>query len=89
MGQHSPKPPSSLSHREAWKDLGAQAAQGGYSGSTAGQAEAAPGSALLHRELGGERKGGCVSPLMGAEERVGSELEGQRRLRRKKLLFGD
>lgn len=38
---------------------------------------------------GEKRKAGCVSPLTGAEDRVGSGLEGQRRLRRKKLLFGD
>lgn len=39
--------------------------------------------------LGEKEKGVCVSPLMEAEDRVGSWLKGQRRLRRKKLLFGD
>lgn len=37
----------------------------------------------------GEKKRVCVSPLMGAEDSAGSGLEGQRRLRRKELLFGD
>lgn len=72
-GIGQPRVPLPTSHPEARKDLGAQVTQRGYGGSTAGQAEAAPGSSLLHRELGEKEKGVCVSPLMGAEARRSEE----------------
>uniref|UniRef100_M3Z6M4 Uncharacterized protein n=1 Tax=Mustela putorius furo TaxID=9669 RepID=M3Z6M4_MUSPF len=51
----SPAPPRS-------SNLGAQAAQRGDGGSAAGQAEAAPRSALLHQGLGERKKGAvCLS----------------------------
>lgn len=60
MGQPRAPPTSPALPRSS--NLGAQAAQGGDGGDAAGQAEAAPGSALLHQGLGERKKGAvCVS----------------------------
>lgn len=72
-------------------NLGAQAAERGDGRGAAGQAEAAPRSALLHRGLGKRKKGTvCLSlqlTRLGTE--TGQGLAGRRRrLRRKSLLSG-
>lgn len=80
----SPAPPRS-------SNLGAQAAQRGDGGSAAGQAEAAPRSALLHQGLGERKKGAvCLSlQLTRLRTETGQGLAGRRRLRRKSPLSGD
>lgn len=64
MGQPRAQPSSPPLPKSS--NLGAQAAQRGDGGGAAGQAEAAPGSALLHPGLG-ERKKGAVCLVSAAD----------------------